>query len=328
MRITEIIGQGIAAVAIASCACATARAQVTVSNQPSQALFHGQQAEDRSPEIGFDSATGMVTLKVSVQDINGFFIPNLRRSNFAVLEDGVRQPNATIDVEHTPTTLALLVEMGGRSHELNTMLATEAAYMARPVLDVLGPEDKLAVFTYDDRLHTVMDFDAPHEKWEKAFSGIQPPQFSEANLYDAASALLDRLAIMPGRKALLLVSTGIDTFSHATFDDMVKKAEQTKTPVYVVGLGELARQSIGDTTRGPLARVDWRRSERQLETLARTSGGRAYSRAKYGRPGNDSRRRDGEFARSICHYLRLLACRGDAGDAAARPSQAGRPVVG
>jgi hypothetical protein len=74
-------------------------------------------------------------------------IPNLRRNNFAVYEDGVRQQNVTVEVEHVPIALAVLVEMGGRSQQLNRVLANEASYVARPVLDVLGRDDKLALFT-------------------------------------------------------------------------------------------------------------------------------------------------------------------------------------
>jgi len=124
----------------------------------------------------------------------------------------------------------------------------------------------------DGGLHTVLDFNAPHDQWDALFSTVAAPPFSEANFYDAAIGTLDRLAATPGRKALLVISTGIDTFSHATFDDVVDKAKATKTPVYVVGLGDYARPGMLTSDRGPLARVDWNQCERQLETLARVSG--------------------------------------------------------
>jgi len=200
----------------------------------------------------------------------------VRRSNFAVFEDGHRQHNVTVEVEHSPVTLAVLMEMGGRSQQLNKTLASDAPYIARPVLDVLGRNDKLAVFTYDDRLHPIVDFDAPPDKWDDAFAGIPLPQFSEANFYDATIQVLDRLAGVSGRKALLIISTGIDTFSRANFEDLLKKAEAANTPFYVIGLGDTVRQSAIDRASGPLARVDWDACARQLERLARVTGGRAY----------------------------------------------------
>jgi Ca-activated chloride channel homolog len=265
-----------AAIGALATIAATASAQVTVPDRPSKPVFHGKQAEQRAPEVTFNPATGAVSLRLSVQDVNGFFIPNLRRNNFAVFEDGHPQPNLTVEVEHSPITLAVLMEMGGRTQQLNKTLASDARYIARPVLDVLGRNDRLAVFTYDDRLHPIVDFDAPHDKWDGAFGSISQPQFSEANVYDATIEALDRLAGVSGRKALLIISTGMDTFSRANFEDLLKKAEAANTPVYVIGLGDTVRRSAIDRTSGPLARVDWETCERQLEQLARVSGGRAY----------------------------------------------------
>src|SRR3954447_26756208 len=220
----DVIRVAAAAIALVA-AAATATGQVTVPDRPVKPLSSGQPGEPRSPDLAFDPATGTVTMKLSVEDVNGFFIPKLRRNNFAVFEDGVRQHNATVEIEHAPVTLAVLMEMGGRSQQLNKTLASEGPYVARPVLDVLGRDDKLAVFTYDDHLHTVVDFDAAHDTWDTALSRTPAPQFSEANFYDAAIQVLDRLAMMPGRKALLVISTGIDTFSQATFRDVVRRAE-------------------------------------------------------------------------------------------------------
>jgi Ca-activated chloride channel family protein len=282
MRIPNALTHPVISAALLLMAFTPATGQVTVPDRPAQPLFRGHQDEQGSSEIAFDPATRTATLKVDVQDLNGFFIPNLRRSHFAVFEDGIRQHNVSVEIEHAPVTLAVLMEMGGRSHQLNKTLAYDGVSMARQVLDVLGRDDKLAVFTYDDRLHTILDFAAPHDKWDTAFSSIPAPTFSEANFYDATIQVLDRLATMSGRKALLIVSTGIDTFSRATFDDLVKKAKSARTPVYVVGFGDLAHQGAIDTTRGPLARVDWKQCARQLESLARISGGRAYDHASAG----------------------------------------------
>ena len=256
--------------------CLSASAQVAVPNRPSKPLFQGRQGEQRSSEVNFDPTTRTVTMKLSVQDLNGYFVPNLHRNNFAVFEDGVQQRNVTVEVEHASITLAVLIEMGGRSQQLNNALAMEGAYLVRPLLDVLGREDKLGLFTYDDRLHTIVDFDDTHDKWDGALDRFTSPHFSETNFYDAAVQVLDRLRMIPGRKALVLLTTGIDTFSHRTFDDVIRSAETANTPVYCWGLGDMARQSVIDITRGPLARVNWIEVTQQLQTLARVSGGRAY----------------------------------------------------
>ena len=86
--------------------------QIGVPNRASAPLFKGEQGKQRT-EIHFDPATGRVTIKLLVQDPNGYFIPNIRRENFVVYEDGVRQTNATVDIEHAAVSLGSLLEYGG-----------------------------------------------------------------------------------------------------------------------------------------------------------------------------------------------------------------------
>ena len=88
--------------------------QVQIPSRPTSPLFSSKQGEQKT-EIHFDPATGVVTLKLLVQDPNGYFIPNLRRDNFVVYENGFGQQNATVNIEHAPVTLAVLMEFGGRA---------------------------------------------------------------------------------------------------------------------------------------------------------------------------------------------------------------------
>jgi hypothetical protein len=62
---------------------------------------------------------------------NGYFIPNVRRENFVVYEDGIRQQNATIEIEHAPVPLGLLMEFGGRSPAMNRDLGAEVSIASR-----------------------------------------------------------------------------------------------------------------------------------------------------------------------------------------------------
>src|SRR6202051_4220394 len=119
--------------------------QLTVPNRPGSSLYSGEQGEQRS-EIKFAPSNRIVTAKVHVEDPNGYFVPNLRRENFAVYEDGVRQKNVTVEIERAPVSVALLMEYGGRYRELEKALAMEVQNLGRPLLDVLGREDKVAIF--------------------------------------------------------------------------------------------------------------------------------------------------------------------------------------
>jgi Ca-activated chloride channel homolog len=88
---------------------------------------------------------------------------------------------------------------------------------------------------------------------------------------------LNRTRHVPGRRALLLISTGLDTFSHATFDDVIATAERADTPVYSIGLAGRVLRTIVDLP-SPLLKIDWSRANNQLKTLAKVSNGRTYLR--------------------------------------------------
>jgi len=155
------------------------------------------------------------------------------------------------------------------------MLRTEIPSVAHPLLNALIPDDKVAVFAYANAVKLLADVDQTRDRLEALFSQPQISGFSEANLYDALIETLNRAHRMPGRRALLLISTGLDSFSHATFDDVVAAAKRGDTPVYCIGLAELVQRSLVSPL-GPLSKVDWSRASNQLKALAQTSNGRTY----------------------------------------------------
>jgi VWFA-related protein len=212
---------------------------------------------------------------LSIEDPAGYFIPNLRPENFRVYEDGTLQTTATVDVEHAAISMSLLLEGGSRYQQLNQILHTELPLLARPLINALTPHDKLAAFSYTDTVKVLADVDRPRDQVEAVLDRPPIAAFAEANLYDALIDTLNRTQRMPGRRALLLISTGLDSFSHATFDDVVATAKREDTPVYCVGLAALVQRSLVSPL-GPLSKVEWSRASNQLKALAQASNGRAY----------------------------------------------------
>src|ERR1700730_8339247 len=251
--------------------------QITVPNRPAAPLFKGEQGEQNS-EIEFTPSSRTVALKLHVEDPNGYFLPNIRRDNFAICEDGVRQNNVYVEVEHAPVTVALLLELGGRYHELNKALAMQVSQIGQQALDVIGPQDRIAIFKYDAHVMPLAEFTQGHDDLKKIFDNISVPAPSEANLYDSLMESLNRMRGVNGRKAIILVSTGVDTFSKATYEDALKAVQESAIPIYTIGLGrfmQLEANLYG--SEAPFARIDWNGAENRLETLARSSGGRAYA---------------------------------------------------
>jgi hypothetical protein len=79
------------------------------------------------------------------------------------------------------------------------------------------------------------------------------------------------------RKAIVLISSGINTFSKATYQDVLTNVGSSNVPVYVLGLTTILREyGVSHDEAGPLRLVDWKKAQRELEEIAAVSGGRAY----------------------------------------------------
>ena len=252
-------------------------ASTTVQNKRTERLYSGEQGEQHS-EIKFAPLTRIVTAKIHIEDPNGYFLPNLRPENFVVYEDGVRQKNVDVDIERAPATVALVLEFGGRYHELNKRLGLEVPQIGHQFLEVAGHNDKIAIFKYADKLDSLADSNADHDSVGKVFDTLNTPETSEANLYDSLIAALDLMRPIPDRKAIIVVSSGIDTFSKTNFDQLLEAARRSSVPIYAIGLGhlmDLEAVTYGDAA--PFARINWTAAQKRLEALAKASGGRAYA---------------------------------------------------
>ncbi|MCU1300880.1 MAG: hypothetical protein JWQ87_1164 [Candidatus Sulfotelmatobacter sp.] len=251
--------------------------QIRVPNRSPNALFQGKQGKQKT-EIHFDPASNMVTMKLLVQDSSGYFIPNIRRENFAVYENGVRQQIDTVEIEHPAVSLGLLIEFGGRAPGFNRLLGEQVSSASRQLLEEAGHEDKIAVWKYSDKVEKLADFSTTHDTLETLFYSLGTPEVSETNLYDALIFSLDQMRGVTGRKALILISSGIDTFSKATYQDALKAAGESDSPIYAISLTRSLRNllDLHDLTAS-VGRIDWDKADKELQNIAMVSGGRAYT---------------------------------------------------
>ncbi len=179
----------------------------------------------------------LVNLDVCVTDKNGNFIPNLSQKNFRVYEDKVEQKISNFSPTLAPLTIVLLMEFG----RTFGYYADDVVLPAAQFLQMLRPEDWAAVVAYDLKPEILADFTQDKRELYGALSRMRIPGFSETNLFDALKDTLDRLEEVDGKKAILLISTGIDTFSKITFDTILKRVQNTNAVIYCIGMGGLVR---------------------------------------------------------------------------------------
>jgi len=216
----------------------------------------------------------LVNLDVSVLTKEGQFIPGLKKENFRVLEDGVPQPITNFSQTQAPITAALLVEFANTNYNfIYDMLNAAYTFTGN-----LKPEDWVAVISYDMKPQILVDFTQDKRAVAGALNTLRIPGFSETNLFDALYDSLDRMEGLDGRKYIVLISSGRDTFSRLTLDKIMNKIKASHNiSIYAVGTGQAAREYYDARgAMGPLSRLDYLQADNQLKTFAQMTGGKSY----------------------------------------------------
>jgi len=218
-----------------------------------------------------------VTVDVSVLDNKGHFIPNLPPADFRVLEDNVPQKITTVTKGEAPMTIALVIEFSGAFQQVYTRTWQQTLEAAYGFVQTLKPEDYLAIVAYDLRSEILSDFSTDRGDAQEALRRLNFPAFSEANLFDALTDTAQRMQDIEGRKAIVLISTGVDTFSKLNYGEARKAIQNAGVPIYAIGLMQAYRDILyGGGMISDSQNMTFLQADNQLKTFAKESGGMAY----------------------------------------------------
>ena len=223
----------------------------------------------------FKSNVDVVTLDVAVIDNKGHFIPGIPGGNFRILEDNVPQQIRKVDMGEAPMTIAMVIEFSNLFQRYWSAAWYQTLQLAWGFAESLKPEDYAAVIAYDIRPEILTDFTTDKMKVREGLDRLKIAAFSEANMFDAVTDTADRMSGIEGRKAILLITSGIDTFSKITYDQTRKKLQESGVPIYSIGLMQMQRD-MADAYMGATQRMDFLQADNELRTFAKETGGAAY----------------------------------------------------
>lgn len=234
------------------------------------------------PDYSIHVDVPLVTVPVMVTTKNGQFISNLKKENFKVLEDGVPQAINDFKIEQAPITVVMLIEFASTTWPLEYQ-AVEASYI---FAQTLKKDDWVAAISYDMRPEILVDFTQDKNAVLGGINSLQFPGFSETNLFDALYDTIDRLERVEGHKYVLLISTGIDTFSKLNLNQITQKVKNSHDiTIFPVSIGWMLREyceTHGCTGMSHgmaslhISQIDWLQADNQLQTFAKLTGGRFY----------------------------------------------------
>lgn len=229
------------------------------------------------PEYSIHVNVPLVSVPVLVATKDGQFIPGLKQGNFKVFEDGVEQKVTKFEISEAPITAVLLVEFANTNYQF----MDDALRASYTFADSLKKNDWVAVISFDMRTYILSDFTQDKREVFGALSQLRIPGFSETNVFDALYDTLDRVAAIDGRKYVVLISSGRDTFSRITFDKILKKVKDTPdVTIFTISTGEIWRMwmdaNYGSNSQVRMNMMDYLQADNQMATFARMTGGRWY----------------------------------------------------
>lgn len=259
--------------------------------------------------------TSLVNVDATVyQKKSGQIVTGLTKDNFAIFEDGVKREITNFSTPEAPITVTLVVEYSKLSSYLGQAVGggfdPGKFEVVRPAALFLQsflkpPDDFASVIAFDIRPTPITDFTNDPRRISQVVSLLvrNNPAFSDNNLFDAVKFALvggkadsvvledskERTMMYGGmadvkakRRAVILITSGIDTMSRVNYDQVRKVIQQTGVPIYIIGTGNYFFKRYEqylpptDSITGSPGRLTFLQADNTLKTFAKESGGAYY----------------------------------------------------
>jgi Ca-activated chloride channel family protein len=214
----------------------------------------------------FKGGVDLVTIRAIVRDPKGRPVTSLTRDDFELLDNGTPHPVLAVEQDNGPVGLALLFDISG-SMDVNDRFgrAREQGYFL--LSGLRNGEDEAAIYAFDSRLHVIQPFTTELDRLRGTVTEFS--RWGMTSLHDAiasASRTMDTRATR--RRALVVLTDGIDTGSKLTPSQVSAIASSIDLPVYIVALV----QEIDDPRQGG----GNQQLAGELADLARWTGGQLF----------------------------------------------------
>ena len=238
-------------------------------SSPSGPARGGEQLP-QGPSLSID--VDVVSFDVVVTDQSGNPIGGMEKQHFKVFDDDVEQTVTNFSPTDAPLTVVILAEFSNTfGYYYDDLVGPAAGF-----INSLRSEDWAALIAFDIRPEILTDFTKNKNELFEGLRRMRIPAYSETCLYDAVYDTLQRLDKVDGKKAIFLLSTGLDTnISKHTYGEVLKKAETSDTMIYSVGMGQLARLYF-ETRLSNLDQITFLQADNVMRSLADITGGAAW----------------------------------------------------
>lgn len=215
-----------------------------------------------------------VNVGVVVTDSHGNFVEGLERSAFHVFDNGVEQPITDFAPIEEPGEVLFLVEAGPAAY----FQQDANLYAANDMLEGLSPGDRVAVARYTDAPVLLLNYTTDKGAAQAALQSIRfNLGFADLNLSSSLYTVLDWLQVIPGKKTIVLISTGVDTSPSMAVSALQSRLQVGDVRVLCISTsGPLRNGKQGSKTKIQQTQDAFAAADQRLRWIADSTGGRAY----------------------------------------------------
>ena len=214
-----------------------------------------------------------VRLPITVTDKKGQFVPGLTKEDFVVFEDKVPQQIETFSDDLSMTLPLYIAVLMDTSPSTAGKLKFQQESAMNFIQTVVKPrKDRVLFATFDDQINLLQDFTDKLDLLDKAVYSVKK-MGTQTALYDAIWQFCDeKMRSVPGRRVLLVVSDGEDTYSRANLRDAIDIAQRTETTIFTISTKAGFIATVPGVEAGQVAD----KKDRDLQSLAEETGGTAF----------------------------------------------------
>ncbi len=185
--------------------------------------------------------TELISIDVAVSDRAGMRgAPMLAAEEFTVYENGVRQQVSNFSATEVPFNVVLLIDTSGSTSEDLAIIRRAA----RRFLTELRPQDRVAVVAFHEQVELLEDLTSDRAKIEQALEKL--PSGTGSAVYDALQLSLDEVfKKVQGRKAIIALTDGVDSFGFHTYEDLLPEVERSNATLYFLEVNTEAFTEAG-----------------------------------------------------------------------------------
>jgi Ca-activated chloride channel family protein len=233
-------------------------------------------AQADPPQQPLQVTTEIVKLDAAVIDERGEFVSGLPQENFRILDAGAVQPIVFFAPTDAPAQILVMIETSPAVY----LIQSDHIAALNALSAGLAPGDEIALVAYNEAPRTILPFTADKNALTDSLKQVQYTiGFGELNLFDSISAVLDSMAAIPGKKAIVLLTTGLDSSPSSRWDALRQKLQSSDVVIFPVALGAPLRSPAKNKSKGVTHSGEphvFAEADKTLRSLAEMTGGRAF----------------------------------------------------